>query len=287
MPAQLRSNIRETIGCGIEHEIIVIDNSQNQYNIFQAYNKGVSLSWYSFLLFMHDDVIHCTKGWGLRLADHFQNPEVGCVGTAGTSYLPYVPGAWWGSGIAYYYLLQYFNGNAEPVMINSFPANSAQQEVVILDGIWICIRKEVFNSIEFDGETFNGFHFYDLDITLQAFQAGYKNLCVNDILINHSSGGNFDYRWVEDALLFHNKWKQRLPIATQKYSLFQQCRLEHRALKIWIQYCINSGFQKRAKIYLDALKIVVGFKKGYLYYGTPVLATVIFARYLKNLLLRK
>ena len=36
----LEKNISETIG--IEYEVVCIDNSKNQYNIFQAYNIGVA-----------------------------------------------------------------------------------------------------------------------------------------------------------------------------------------------------------------------------------------------------
>lgn len=36
---KLENNIKSTIG--IEYEIINIDNSDNRYNIFQAYNKGI------------------------------------------------------------------------------------------------------------------------------------------------------------------------------------------------------------------------------------------------------
>lgn len=287
IPETLRVNIQETIGLGIDYEIIIIDNSQNQYSIFEAYNKGVSLSNFPFLLFMHDDINYRTKDWGVKLVDHFKDPEVGCVGVAGTPYLAYTPGAWWGSGAAHLNLLQLIKNGEEPVLLNWFPESSIKQEAVVLDGIWICIRKELFRFIQFDEKTFNGFHFYDLDITLQAYQAGYKILCVNDILLYHLSTGSFDQKWVENALLFHNKWKHLLPLSVHKHSLQQQCRIEQIALKTWLGYYLNAGCHSRRKIYLNALGILVRLKKNYFYLRTPLLLSIIFAKYLKNLLLRR
>jgi hypothetical protein len=37
--AKLKENIASTVGC--EYELVVIDNSTNEYSIFSAYNEGV------------------------------------------------------------------------------------------------------------------------------------------------------------------------------------------------------------------------------------------------------
>jgi hypothetical protein len=284
---KLRANILETIGVGIEYEIIIIDNSRNRYSIFSAYNKGVSLSSYPLLLFMHDDIYYRTNDWGVRLIDHFKDPQVGSVGVGGTHYLAYTPGRWWNNHTAYLYLLQSAKRGEEPELLNYFPENSTEEQVVVLDGVWICMRKELFDFIRFDEETYGGFHFYDLDITLQAYQAGYKILCVNDILIHHQSIGNFNQEWVKNALLFHNKWKRLLPVSVHQHSLGEQCQMEHAMLKIWMDYRFQTGSQKRAKIYRNALRIQASFRKGYLYYKTPFFMALIFARYFKNVLLRR
>ena len=39
---ELKDNIENTVG--VVHEIICIDNSKSQYNIFSAYNEGVKRS---------------------------------------------------------------------------------------------------------------------------------------------------------------------------------------------------------------------------------------------------
>ena len=55
----LEKNISETIG--IEYEVVCIDNSKNQYNIFQAYNIGVAKARYPLICFMHY-IIQLTGG---------------------------------------------------------------------------------------------------------------------------------------------------------------------------------------------------------------------------------
>lgn len=44
---ELKDNIENTVG--VVHEIICIDNSKSQYDIFSAYNEGVKRSQYPLL----------------------------------------------------------------------------------------------------------------------------------------------------------------------------------------------------------------------------------------------
>lgn len=52
---ELKDNIENTVG--VVHEIICIDNSKSQYDIFSAYNEGVKRSQYPLLCFMHEDIL--------------------------------------------------------------------------------------------------------------------------------------------------------------------------------------------------------------------------------------
>jgi glycosyltransferase involved in cell wall biosynthesis len=56
---KLSTNITSTIGC--EYELIVIDNSQNKYSIFQAYNIGIEKSTSEIICFVHEDVLFHSK----------------------------------------------------------------------------------------------------------------------------------------------------------------------------------------------------------------------------------
>ena len=66
---KLSTNITSTIGC--EYELIVIDNSQNKYSIFQAYNIGIEKSTSEIICFVHEDVLFHSKDWGKKLIEIF------------------------------------------------------------------------------------------------------------------------------------------------------------------------------------------------------------------------
>lgn len=55
-PDSFSKHIETTIG-ELPYEIIWIDNSNNQRNICQAYNYGLSKARYDYLCFLHEDII--------------------------------------------------------------------------------------------------------------------------------------------------------------------------------------------------------------------------------------
>ena len=79
--SELRTNLQSTIG--VDFELIVVDNSQNIYSIFQAYNEGVKRSCYPYLCFMHEDILFHTQDWGEKVMAHFEDTKVGLIGVAG------------------------------------------------------------------------------------------------------------------------------------------------------------------------------------------------------------
>lgn len=279
----LRNNIKESIGNTL-YEIIVIDNSANHYSIFSAYNRGVSLSNYPFLLFMHDDIHYHTDNWGAILLDHFKEDHIGAIGIAGTPYLPWMPGGWWSTGIGYLYLLQSEKGSPEPVLKNYAP-DFPVREAVALDGVWFCIRKSLFTTVRFDEDTYDGFHFYDLDITVQVYKAGFKLLCINDILIHHLSSGVLDEKWIRYLLIFQDKWKDALPVSCVRTSPKQASLIEYRVLNTFIGdqlRVLDKSGQKESHAYLFALKKLLRFRRSYLYIKTPYWVAKLIFKYLRS-----
>ena len=87
-------NIRNTVG--VEYEIIHIDNSENKFTIFSAYNLGFYKSKYQYLCFVHDDVFFHSQNWGQRVIAHLQDPKTGILGLAGGDLVSRVPASWSG-----------------------------------------------------------------------------------------------------------------------------------------------------------------------------------------------
>lgn len=282
---ELADNIRRTVG--VAHECIVIDNSHDQYSIFTAYNEGVRLSKYPFLLFMHDDIAYRTENWGARVLNHFADERVGAIGVAGTAYLPSHPSTWWSPWLGYQHIIHPIPGK-DILALSSFSCDlSVDREAVALDGVWFCIRKSLFEKLRFDDRTYKGFHFYDIDTTLQVYLQGHRLLCITDILIEHKSLGAYDEKWIQEALVFHKKWKERTPIASAKLSLGTQCNAEYRALDHFtsVQLGISGADLKtRRAAWLFGLKRLLSFRKGYFYFKTPVWVMRYLYYYLTGLL---
>lgn len=212
---ELRRNIATTIGT--DYELIVIDNSSNDHSIFSAYNEGVRRSKGDILCFMHDDILYQTINWGVNVQRHFENHEVGLLGVAGGYYLPAMPCYWFQNAMdRSINIIQHENRCKEACLDFMREGEQEKNEVVAVDGVWFCIRKNLFGKISFD-EHYNGFHMYDMDICMQIRQLGLKLFVVYDVLIEHMSLGNAGCSWLDAALAFWKKWKQELPQYTEDF----------------------------------------------------------------------
>lgn len=276
---QLRDNIEITIGCA--YEFIVIDNSHNTYNIFEAYNLGVSRSKGDVLCFLHDDVYFHTIGWGNNVKKHFTNPEMGAIGIAGTRYVTKTAGSWWAGGLIDQNLC--FNENSTLKKVTKYSDGKVEnaKEVVVMDGVWLCIRKALFEKIRFDEGNFNGFHFYDIDICMQIYITGYKLMVIFDVLIEHNSPGQNNVQWMKNAKIFKEKWIKHLPIFNKKISFNAACQAELRTIREFSQIIIgNSKSSKEGNLY--ALEQLFGNYKLYFYYKMPWYAYF----FLRNILIQ-
>lgn len=222
-------NIRDTIG--VDCELIIIDNSANKYSIFAAYNKGLTLCRYSNICFIHEDILFHTNNWGKVICQHLKDPSCGFVGFSGGTYLADIPSGWSFFQIVEYYI-QTDKKHKERKLKDSGDFNKQSfKAVAALDGFFLSARKEVFDTIKFDDINFKGFHFYDMDICLQALALGLKNRVLNNVLIEHFSKGKQNRAWVEDSLIFWQKWRNLLPISLIETDPVELQKKEFRYLK--------------------------------------------------------
>jgi hypothetical protein len=209
---QIIESIENTIG--VLYELIIIDNLKNEYSLFSAYNKGISLSSYNIICFMHEDIIIHTSNWGLSVLNHFENPEIGLIGIAGTHFLPNCPSAWPMSNLISMNILQTTTERGTKKTFHAIERvnkNNDPVEVVSIDGVWFCTNKKVTNQLNFDELNFSGYHFYDIDFCLGVRSLGLKNFVIFDILLEHFSYGSYNLNWLDNSRIFYEKWKHRLP----------------------------------------------------------------------------
>lgn len=261
-----RSDIETKIGYA--YEIIIIDNSKNIYNIFQAYNEGVKKSKGDVLCFLHDDVLFHTNDWGDKVIKYFANPEVGAIGIAGTPYLTKAPGSWWAGGLINQQIS--YREDSELKINTRYFRNKREdtKQVVALDGVWFCVKRKLFERIKFDDESYTGFHFYDIDLSLQITQLGYKIFTIFDIFIEHNSKGSIDENWIENAKKFTEKWRKTLPFSCLKTSFTESCKAELRTIKEFNEIEIGNHFPKN-KSNSSAIRRVLNDYRLYFFYLSP------------------
>lgn len=214
---ELRKNVDATIGT--EYQWVVIDNSQNRYNLCAAYNEGVRRSKGEILCFMHDDIVYHTPDWGKNVEKHFQSTEVGMIGVVGSHIIPEVSD--WRVGYAPYHVLHFIQRHHSFSHYDSYFAMYVRSclqgpltDVAVLDGVWFCLPKALFDNgtVRFDEERFTSFHIYDLDISMQVVQSGKKLYVVDDVILEHNSEGVYNESFVVALESFMDKWKGRLPV---------------------------------------------------------------------------
>ena len=212
----LKKNIKETIG--VDYELILIDNSKKQHTIFSAYNLGINKSKYTYICLMHQDVFFHSENWGLTVCEHLKDKNCGLIGVSGGTTVPRIPSPWSFYEITGFLLQSDKNVTIPELQISGDFNDKNFKNVITLDGVFLCARKELFKNIGFDEIVFKGFHCYDIDICLQSHFEGFQNRVVNNILLEHRSKGKLDRQWVENSMLLCDKWRKMLPLSISEIS---------------------------------------------------------------------
>jgi glycosyltransferase involved in cell wall biosynthesis len=235
----LQANIRQSIGC--DYELIILDNSNNQYSIFEAYNLGIKKSIGDYLCFIHDDILFHTKAWGLAINSIFTaNPEYGLLGIAGSSHKTSTASGWWDCEDKYksVNIIQHYT-DGKIIKENVGFDQSNLNEVVLIDGVFLVLRKGL--NIFFD-ETLKGFHHYDLNLAVETRKKKYKIGVTNQVLIEHFSCGNLDNQWINATIKMHNLYKDVLPMSVHNNISVEA---EIFAAKRFLNYCFKWGSKKQ------------------------------------------
>lgn len=205
---ELNENIKKTIQTS--YELIVIDNSLNKFSIFAAYNKGMELSTGNFFIFLHDDIIFRSQGWGKSILKIFnEHPDIGLIGVAGGTIKTQMPSTWWIGGSVIIRIIQHHKNQIQVKDKNEGFQNNDLMDVAAIDGVFMAMRRD--KRIAFD-EELKGFHNYDLDLSLKHFLLKKRIVVSQKILLEHFSGGNIDKQWFKSAHQFHKKNFNKLPI---------------------------------------------------------------------------
>ena len=231
---QVQKNITDTIG--VVWEFIVIENMVSPKSLTEVYNVGASKAKYDVLLFVHEDVLFQTENWGKKLLDYFEKDNsLGLIGIAGSKYKSSVPSGWF-SGIEALDCCNILhvdsNDQKLPMYFNPAPGTRTQY-VVVLDGVLLCCKKNVWQQVKFDETLLKGFHLYDIDFSFRVAQK-FKVIVSFEIdLIHLTEGGNFGDEWVNNTLLWHSEKQSSLPFYTKDLSV-KKSKFESVFVRNWL-----------------------------------------------------
>ena len=239
---EMLESVNKTIGA--EYEAIVFDNRERKYGICKAYNEAAQKSKGDYLCFVHEDILFRTNNWGRELINFTKhNYDCGVISVAGSK-RAFRNFFYWcddnrSSLINIYQSKNKKNNYSENSLLHSYinPNNEIFSKAVCLDGLFLFVKKNIWEDNKFDEDTFNGFHFYDADFTFSVSQK-FQNYVYFGINICHFSKGNFDRTYFENMYKFQKKWKNKLPYCLSGYRVSFQEELE-TAQMIYSHYRVN------------------------------------------------
>ncbi|WP_316798853.1 glycosyltransferase [Pedobacter frigidisoli] len=250
MLSAVKKNIADTIG--VPYEVISFDNASGKRGLCEIYNSGVSKARYDLLCFMHEDVEILTTNWGDEVAEIMGDETIGLLGVAGSSYKSLTPGGWACPGIEaktnkvnIIQRYKYSEGGTKKEYFNS--ENEQLSQVATIDGVWMCTRKSITDSVKFDEQTLPLFHGYDVDISLQVAKE-HKVVVTFNILLDHFSEGNYSTDWLKSAMQISLKHQQCLPLNISGLDAKASSRGEKMACRALLKMLSAEKYSAWAKV---------------------------------------
>ncbi|HEY2350611.1 MAG TPA: glycosyltransferase, partial [Puia sp.] len=141
-----------------------------------------------------------------------EHPETGLLGIAGAKYKSKTPSGW-STGIRQLDCCnirhQDKDGHLKHIYLN--PNKSVFEPVVNVDGVFIAIRREVWESAHFNDKNLRGFHLYDIDFSFHVIQHWKAAVLYNIDIMHFTQGGNYGDAWLEPTLRWHSLFSNKLP----------------------------------------------------------------------------
>jgi len=172
------------------------------YDYSQAYNTANG----NIIVYTHDDVDILSPSWDTKLKQLMTKCDV--FGVAGTSEFDLDAGYWW------------FPGTFPSAHLHGYVKHTADNQqwvttygeiphyCVAIDGVFMAFKRSVFDSgkVTFDSDYFDGYHYYDMDLCMQAIDAS-CSLLVDEFPILHRSVGALSSEWSTYRDKFKSKWQ--------------------------------------------------------------------------------
>ena len=199
------ANFRARLG-PVRHEIVGIHDARS---LCEGYNRGIANSRGEVIVFAHDDIRIVSPDFAAKLFAGLAEADI--LGVAGTTLL--CSPVWGRAGWPHLAgQVAHPDAGGRPVVTLYGLQAPLVPEVQALDGLFFAARRAALERVRFDAETFDGWHFYDLDFTFSAYLAGLRLAVRADLLVWHDSPGRYDERWQRYAERFVHKHRADLTL---------------------------------------------------------------------------
>lgn len=228
---QVKRSISSTIG--VVHEFLVWDNNAEPRGICEVYNRMAKQARYDIICFVHEDVLFNTLDWGEKLRSIFElQPEIGVIGVAGSKYKSRYSSGWYTSIKEFDCAnIVHRSEKGEQVILLRPDNKYTLENVVCLDGVFICCRKSIWMDVMFNEADLTGFHFYDIDFTLRATRVCSVAVTFEIPIVHITHGGDFGNAWVKTSIEYHCRNRNMLPQSVNKNI---DSSIDIKILKTWL-----------------------------------------------------
>ena len=185
------------------HEWVVIRDASS---LAEAYMRALAAARHEIVVFCHDDVEIVSPGAFEVLEEALNRFDL--VGLAGSRRVT-GPAVMWAGHPYLYGTVAYPAREGEGWVATVYSLEGGLLDgIQALDGFFFAARRDAARRVGFDAETFDGFHFYDLDFTWRAHLAGLRLAVTTGIAAIHASEGRFGPDWQRYAQRFRAKFPQ-------------------------------------------------------------------------------
>ena len=190
---------------------------RNEENLgpIRAINQGIRAAKYDYVCVIHNDVIIMEDGWLGKIKSVMDtDPKIGIAGLAGRKEI-YKTGSVNEESLRH---------NLQNEDLNA-PMEKDVEEVAVVDGLCFVMSAALIGKIRGLDETYGYMHCYDLDVSLQSIEAGFKNVVVKVAAMHIGNGGmtrklreykelvKDDYGLLKrNCKILSRKWRHLLPL---------------------------------------------------------------------------
>lgn len=243
--AGMKKSLGET--CGQPFELLVWDNIAEKKPITEVYNILGDRAAYPYLCFLHEDILFETNNWGSHLLEAFDSDAgLGLIGVAGARYKSRTPSGW-STGFRDWDCMNILHKNKSGVTehFRFQPGKTDAEPVVNIDGVFMCIRKEVWQQVRFDDQFLRGFHLYDVDFSFRVTRLFRARVLFTIDILHLTEGGNFGDEWLDYTLRWHRKYQAQLPSTIDRSG--PDGSRERKIRRNWLHRLTNEKISKENK----------------------------------------